>query len=180
MSRLRPARTCRTPDSQSWARYSLKKQKKNYVRALPRRSIIVFNMGTRKDSYAMETTLNPKTEIQLRSNALESARQAANRYLETNIPGNYFFKVLVFPHNVIREHKMATGANADRISQGMSHSFGRPVSVAARVRRGQPIFYIGSDPQNRKVVSEAMRRAATKLSGLYSINVSIKAKKAVE
>ena len=52
------------------------------------------------------------------------------------------FKVLVYPHNVIREHKMAVGAGADRISRGMSQAFGRPISVAARIKKGQPIFMI--------------------------------------
>ena len=89
------------------------------------------------------STLTPKQPIQLRSNALESARQVANKHLERELTATeYMFKVLVYPHNVIREHKMATGAGADRISRGMSQAFGRPVSVAARIRQGQPIFVI--------------------------------------
>ncbi len=174
MARLRPARTCRTPNSQAWARFSLKKPRKNYVRAMPRRSIIVFNMG--KDSNAFDTTmtLNTTERIQLRSNALESARQITNRYLENNIPGEYYFRVLVFPHNVIREHKMATGAGADRISQGMSMAFGSPVSVAARVNANQPIFMVKTDKKNIVFVKEAYRRAGTKLSSLYKIKISEK------
>ena len=88
MARLRPARTMRTPNSQAWSRYSLKKPRKNYVRALPHTSLLVFNMGVNKDTYDLDVTLCPEQPIQLRSNALESARQVANKYLETEIPQN--------------------------------------------------------------------------------------------
>ena len=99
-------------------------------------------MGVNKDTYDLDVTLCPEQPIQLRSNALEAARQVANKYLESEIPADFSFKVLVYPHNVIREHKMATGAGADRISRGMSQAFGRPTSVAARIKKGQPIFRI--------------------------------------
>jgi large subunit ribosomal protein L10e len=171
MARIRPARTCRTPNSQSWARYSLKTPKKNYIRALPRTSLIVFNMGKAREGYDMELCLCPTQPIQLRSNALESARQVANKYLESEIMQDYDFRVRVYPHNVIREHKMATGAGADRISRGMSQAFGRPVSVAARIRAGQPVFVIKTMKQHRAMAVEALRRASTKLSGTYKIKV---------
>ena len=95
MARMRPARTSRDPFmTPAWARYSLRRPRKNYVRALPHRSILVFNMGVQSDSYEMTATLHTDTPIQLRSNALESARQMANKYLEANIPNAYSFKVL--------------------------------------------------------------------------------------
>jgi len=169
MARIRPARTMRTPNSQSWARYSLKKPRKNYIRALPHTSLLVFNMGTEKTTYDLELTLVPEQPIQLRSNALEAARQVANKYLEVEIPLQFSFRVLVYPHNVIREHKMATGAGADRISRGMSQAFGRPVSVAARIREGQPIFMIRTNNVNKAVALAAFKRAASKLSGTYKV-----------
>ncbi len=172
MARLRPARTMRYPNSQAWARYSLKKPRKNYIRALPHTSLLIFNMGVDNGTYDTTMTLNPQRDIQLRSNALEAARQVANKYLETTIPQGYFFKVLVYPHNVIREHKMATGAGADRISQGMSLAFGRPISIAARIREDQPIFMIKTSARNRQVVNEAFRRAASKLSGTYKVRLT--------
>lgn len=172
MARIRPARTCRTPNSQSWSRFSRAKPKKNYVRAMPRTSLIVFNMGKTSDSYDLQLDLCPNQPIQLRSNSLESARQVANKYLEREIMQDYMFKVLVYPHNVIREHKMAQGAGADRISRGMSQAFGRPVSIAARIREGQPVFMIRTMKQHRQKAVEALRRASTKLSGTYKIKAS--------
>ncbi|MDE1856450.1 MAG: 50S ribosomal protein L16 [Candidatus Micrarchaeota archaeon] len=169
MARLRPARTMRTPNSQAWARYSLRRPKKNYVRAMPSKKLLIFNMGKRKPDYDLTVTLNAKQPIQLRANSLEAARMVANKYMETNVPENYFFKVLVYPHNVIREHKMASGAGADRISRGMSLAFGRPVSLAARLREGQAVFMIRAQKQHRDIAVHAMKRAASKLSGLYKI-----------
>lgn len=169
MARLRPAYTFRTPNSQAWSRYSRKKPKKNYVRALPRRSIIVFNMGKDNEAFDTTMTLNATEKVQIRSNSLESARQITNRYLENQIPGEYYFRVLVFPHNVIREHRMAQGAGADRISQGMSMAFGTPVSVAARISAKQPVFMIRTNKKNIPFVKEAYRRAGTKMSSLYKI-----------
>lgn len=172
MARIRPARTMRNPNSQAWARYSLKKPRKNYIRALPHTSLLIFNMGVMKPTYDLELRLTTEQPIQLRSNALEAARLVANKYLENNIAQEYAFKVLVYPHNVIREHKMATGAGADRISQGMSLSFGRPVSLAARLRRNQSIFMVRTSAANRDVAVKALRRAMAKLSGTYKIKAS--------
>jgi large subunit ribosomal protein L10e len=172
MARLRPARTCRTPNSQSWARYSLRKPRKNYVRALPHTSLLVFRMGVNNDNYDMEVTLDTEIPIQLRSNSIEAARMVANKYLESNIPNMYYFVVKSYPHNVIREHKMATGAGADRISQGMSLAFGSPVSLAARLGAKQSVFMVRSNSENAPIVKHALKRAMSKLSGSYTINAN--------
>jgi large subunit ribosomal protein L10e len=164
MARLRPGRTCRDITSQSWSRYSLR-------RALPHTSLLIFNMGVRKDTYDLDLTLRPQQSLQLRSNALESARQVVNKYMEAHIPLDYMFRVLVYPHNVIREHKMSTAAGADRTSRGMSLSFGKPVAIAARIKEGQPIFQVKTMACNRNVAVSALRRATVKLSGTYKIKV---------
>jgi large subunit ribosomal protein L10e len=170
MARLRPARTCRYPNSQAWARYSLRKPRKNYVRALPHTSLQVFKTGVDSAAYNLMVTLDAEQKLQLRSNSLDAARIVANKLLEGSIPNQYYLVVRVYPHNVIREHKMATGAGADRISQGMKvNAFGRPVAVAARVGSGQPVFMIKTMAENGKLAKMAMRRAMSKLSGKYSI-----------
>ena len=168
MVRLRPARTMRDASAQAWARYSLKNPKKNYIKALPHTSLLIFKMGVEKP-YDVELKLESQQKIQLRSNALEATRLLVNKQLEAQLPQNYLFRVLVYPHNVIREHKMATGAGADRISQGMSLSFGKPVSVAARVSKGQAIFSLKVSNANKRIASEMLRKAALKLSGSYKV-----------
>ncbi|MDE1854762.1 MAG: 50S ribosomal protein L16 [Candidatus Micrarchaeota archaeon] len=167
--KLRPGRTVRKINSQAWARYSIKKPKKNYIKALPRTSLLIFNMGVSNAAYELDFTLRSRQNVQLRSNALEAARQAANKYLEREIPGAYFMRLVPFPHNVIREKKFATGAGADRVSQGMTLSFGKPAAVAARVFEGQTVFELKTNAENKDVAREALRRASDKLSGTYAI-----------
>lgn len=169
--KLRPGRTMRKINSQAWSRYSVKKPKKNYIKALPRTSLLIFNMGTKNPAYDLELTLRSKQDVQLRSNSLEAARQVANKYLEREIPGEYSMRVVPFPHNVIREKKFATGAGADRVSQGMTLSFGKPSSVAARVYEGQMVFELRTNAENKDVARKALKRASDKLSGTYAISM---------
>ncbi len=127
-------------------------------------------MGVEKPDYDMHMALTSDQFVQVRSNSLEAARQTANKYLEREIPGDYFFRIIKFPHQVIREKKRATGAGADRLSQGMSMSFGKPVSVAARIKKGEAVVEVYTRSAAKKVVKEALRRASSKLSGTYSIS----------
>lgn len=170
--KLRPARTMRSLHSQAFARYSVKKPKKNYVKALPHTSLLIFRMGTDKPGYDTLVTLNSDQYVQIRSNALESARQVANKYLERELQlPNYFFRVVTYPHSVIREKKRATGAGADRLSQGMSMTYGKPISIAARIHPKQPVFelMINANQNTKNVARAAMKRAASKLSGSYTV-----------
>ncbi len=167
--RIRPARATRTANSQAWARYSVKKPRKNYIKALPHTSLLIFKMGTSKEGYDITFRLNAKQRMQVRSNALEAARQAANKYLEKEAPGNYLLTVVTYPHVVLREKRMAQGAGADRISQGMSLAFGTPAAIAARIYEGQTVFELRTSSSNKGVAYEAMKRAASKLSGTYRI-----------
>ena len=67
-------------------------------------------------------------------------------------------KLLVYPHNVIREHKMASGAGADRVSRGMSLAFGKPISVAARLKPKQHVFMIKTSSANKQIAVDAMKK----------------------
>jgi large subunit ribosomal protein L10e len=168
---LRPAHTCRDVGKVSWSRFSKKKPRKSFVKALPHNAVQIFNMGDVNKPYEMEMELVSNGAIQLRDNALEAARQAVNKYLEKQIPGNYYFKVLIFPHNVIRENKMIVGAGADRLQKGMGKAFGRATDRAAKVKAGQRIFMIRLMRKDIVVVKDSMRRASQKLSGLYHTEV---------
>ncbi len=167
---LRPAHTCRDVGKVSWTRFSKKRPRKSFVKALPHNAVQLFNMGDAGKAYEMEMELISGGAIQIRDNAIEAARQAANKYLEKQILGNYYFRVLIFPHNVIRENKMIVGAGADRLQKGMRKSFGRPSDRAARIRAKQKIFTIRFMRKDFEIVKDAMRRATSKLSGLYHIN----------
>ena len=177
--KLRPGRCVRKINSQAWSRYSLKKPRKNYVKALPRTSLLIFNMGAKGKTFDLVFRLNADQDVQIRSNSLEAARQAANKYLEREIANEYTMRMVPYPHNVIREKKFATGAGADRVSQGMTLSYGRPSSVAARVFKGQAVIEICANATGRKVAKEAMKRAASKLSGTFTVSTTEAVKKAV-
>ncbi len=169
---LRPARTCRDLDKVAWTRFSKKKPRKSYIRALPHLALVVYNMGNKKKDFDTQFDLVAVDDVQIRDNSLESARQAINKHLEKHIAEDYRVKVLVFPHNVIRENKMISGAGADRLQKGMRASFGRPTRRAARIHKKSPVFRIWTDGKNADLVKEACRRARCKMPGNFRLEAT--------
>jgi len=117
------------------------------------------------EDYPVQISLVVEEAVQLRHGSLESARLSANRHLlKTLGEGQYKMILRKFPHQVLRENKQATGAGADRVSDGMRQSFGKIVGTAARVPKGDPIFTAYCDVDQAPVVKEAFRRAYNKMS----------------
>ncbi len=141
---------------------------------VPNPKIVHFEMGNieNKDNFPVELSLITQESCQIRHNALESARIIANKYLSRLGSFNYFLWIRVYPHHVLREHKMATGAGADRISSGMSLAFGKPVGTAARVRTGQIIMSARVNPENIEKAKKALREAAYKIPAPCKITVT--------
>ncbi|MBS1264152.1 MAG: 50S ribosomal protein L10e [Methanonatronarchaeales archaeon] len=140
--------------------------RKRYIGGVPGTKIVSFEMGNRedKDSFPVEVTLRAEERCRITHNALESARVAANSFLMKGLKRlNYFFKLRVYPHDVLRENKMATGAGADRVQDGMRLAFGRPVGSAARVDVDQPLFSVRVRPENVDEAKRALKRASMKL-----------------
>ncbi len=168
---IRPAKCIRNPDKPAWTRYSKTKPRRSYIKSMPHKDLNQFRMGTKKDNYTMEVRMVCQQDILLRDNCLESARQSANKHLEKTMPANYYFLISPYPHHVIRENKMISGAGADRLQKGMRKSFGRPTDRAARISRGQTVFTITTYTPNLANVKIAIKRATMKLSGTYKIQV---------
>lgn len=166
---FRPARTCRDTDKPSWSRYSRKKPRKSFVKARPHNPLRHFDMGVQKEDYDIIVKLVADEDVQLRANAIEAARMTANKYLQSSTQQNYFFKIHVYPFEVIRETKRQTGAGADRLSSGMKKAFGRPTYIAARLRKRQTLFSIKSYKKYLPQLKEALRKAKSKLSKKYRI-----------
>ena len=59
--------------------------RKKYIRGPPQSKIVKFTMGKPSGSYSYQVSLLSDKRIQIRHNALEAARIAANRYLEENL-----------------------------------------------------------------------------------------------
>lgn len=138
--------------------------RREYIGGVPGLRITQFELGNKNEDFDAVIHLRAKERCQIRHTALESSRIAANRVLVRNCGAlGYHLKVRVYPHHVLRHNKQAAGAGADRISSGMRQSFGKPVSTAARVEAGQPIFTVRTQWGFLDDVKEAFRRAKMKL-----------------
>ena len=160
---LRPGR-CTRRIKRPWTRISQRKPKKSYVVGAPALKIHVFEMGNKKKKFDTTIHLVAERSLQIRDNALEAARVSSNKHLEKILTvENYFMKMLLFPHQVLREHTLATGAGADRFSMGMRKSFGKPKGRAAIVRKGQRMITLRLDKKHVKDGKLALHRANLKL-----------------
>jgi large subunit ribosomal protein L10e len=102
-------------------------------------------------------------KLQIRHNALEAARVAANKKLALVGEDNYYLKVVTYPHLVLRENKMIATAGADRLQEGMRKAFGKPIGLAARVGIGDVILELSVKAENLQKGKDAMKAATTKL-----------------
>jgi large subunit ribosomal protein L10e len=162
---LRPGRCYHKINKKPFTRISVRRPRRSYVKGVPASKIHQFEIGMRKE-YPTTFYLQSKNDVQLRSNALEAARVIATKYLTKHLGDNEFFlKILVYPFHVLRENSMATGAGADRFSEGMRHSFGKPIGQTARVKAGQRILTVQAPENSEEVVKEALNRAIKKLPG---------------
>lgn len=139
---------------------------------VPLSRITQFVSGNKSAKFPIQLSLTANEKCQLRHNALESARISANKVLEKYIgSANYLLHIRVYPHIVIRENKQATGAGADRVSQGMRHAYGKPVGTAARVNMNQILMTIDTTEQFYIPARNALRKAGMKLSTPCTVNV---------
>ncbi|MFW9925690.1 MAG: 50S ribosomal protein L16, partial [Candidatus Thorarchaeota archaeon] len=101
---------------------------------------------------------------QIRHQALEAARIASNRHM-TKKAGrqNYHLRIRVKPYHYLRENKMISGAGADRVQDGMRKAWGKVIGIAARVRPGQPLITIRTNPRYIKHAMDALKKAAPKM-----------------
>lgn len=138
--------------------------RKEYMGGVPAPRIGQFDQGDLKSDFPVTLKLRVKEECQIRHTALEAARISANRALSKKAgPSGFRLKIRVYPHNVLRENKLATGAGADRVSDGMRAAFGKAIGTAARVKRDQVILTVKVNPGHMDAAKEALHRASVKL-----------------
>ena len=137
--------------------------RREYMGGVPGSKIVQFEMGNLSQEFPTEVDLVVEESCQIRHSALEAARITVNRRLMKEVGrSNFHFKVRVFPHHVLRENKQATGAGADRVSEGMRLSFGKAVGTAARVDANQKIMTVYSTPQYLEKIKDAMHHGGYK------------------
>jgi len=102
---------------------------------------------------------------------MEAARIVSTKFLETKLGTQFFMKILLYPHQVIREHSIAQGAGADRFSQGMRRNFGHPVGTAIVIRKGQRLLMAKVSKNNLELAKLALKKAGLKISTATKIVV---------
>jgi large subunit ribosomal protein L10e len=124
-----------------------------------------FIMGDPKGNYAYKVSMLSQNAVQIRHNALEATRIAANKILEEVLGDKgYLMQVRVYPHIVLRENKMIATAGADRLQEGMRRSFGKPIGRAARIKENQTIIDIHVNDDGLKAAKKALETCAKKIS----------------
>jgi len=162
---LRPACSTRRYDGPANTRQAHRKMSKAFVRGVPGGKCHTFQTGILKGDYGLKLTLVATDWMQLRHNQLESARVTINQYLVKGFgPEGFYMKFYAYPHHIVRENALATGAGADRFQSGMSKAFGKPAGTAARVKPGTKLFAAWVPAGNEKIVKLAFRKASNKLS----------------
>lgn len=152
----KPARMYRQVEGQVYTR-------KEYMGGIPHCKITQFDTGNVHMDYRFHYDVIADEAAQVRDSSLEAARVAVVRVMERVASNNFHFKVRKYPHQILREHKMATGAGADRISDGMRLAFGKPVSHAVRANIGDRLFTLYFRGENLEDAKDALRKASCKL-----------------
>lgn len=158
-------RNYRTPRGQPYTRGK-------YIHGSPQPRISKFTMGDTRTSYEYKVSLVAQAPIQIRHNALEAARIAANKVLLDKLgETGYMVQLRLYPHIILRENRMIATAGADRLQEGMRRAFGKPVGRAARVRAGQPILDLYVNQPHVDLAKEALRISSSKLAASCKITV---------
>ena len=142
---------------------------KDYIKAIPNSKVVTFNMGELNGKFSHCVYLVAKADHQIRHNALESSRQIVNRHIMKIGNKNYFFHILAYPHHVLRENKMLSGAGADRMQTGMSHAFGRAVGLAAQIKKGKRVFVVKVNAAHLDAAKNILKLAFHRMPGKYII-----------
>jgi large subunit ribosomal protein L10e len=135
-----------------------------YIHGSPALKISKFNMGDLGVKFPRMIHLVSKERLQVRHNALESARVAANKVLVDKYgETGYKMSIRPFPHIILRENKMIATAGADRLQEGMRRAFGKPTGRAARIDVGQEIMTVYVKEDGVETAKKACETARTKL-----------------
>jgi len=158
-----------------------KRKGKSYIKTVPQQKIVKFAMGKEK-SFANGKLLHTLTmvsteNVQVRHNALEACRQFVNKKLETELKGQYYFRIIPYSHHVQRENRMLTGAGADRMQTGMQLSFGKAMGKSAIVKKETPLFFVAvSNAKAAAFTRKLYKQIKSKLPGKTRILYEIKKK----
>ncbi len=146
--------------------------RKEYMGGVPVSRITQFVLGNKTEDFPIQISLSALEKCNVRHNALESARITVNRAMEKKVgPTNYRVHIRVYPHVVLRENKQATGAGADRVSQGMRAAYGKAIGTAAEIKPNQVIMIIETNEPFVEEAKSALRKAGMKIPSPCKVTV---------
>ena len=130
--------------------------RREYMGGVPASRVSQYEMGNLREDFPVVLTLRVKN----------------NKVLNGQIGvANYHMTVRAYPHVVLRENKLATGAGADRVSSGMRQGFGKTVGTAARLERNQAILTVRVPAEKAVIAKDALWRASMKFPSPCYIDV---------
>ncbi len=147
--------------------------RKEYIKSLPYSKINKFDHGNVHGSFDYEVRLVADASFQVRSNALESARMTILAQLRKKLPSDeyYFFKVVPYPHHILRKHAMAGVHKAERLQKGMRLAYGKPDGRAAQIRRGDTILFLRVGEEYLDVARYCVKLAKLKIPHMTRVEV---------
>lgn len=147
-------------------------KKKGFIKGNITSKIVRFHMGDSKKEFPKSVKLVATEPFQIRHNALESCRILVNRKLQNKFgTKGYHFFINVYPHHILRNNKMLSGAGADRMQTGMKQSFGKVEGVAAQVKKGTTIFTAQVEEDGVNYAKEMLMKTKSRISGRTTLEV---------
>lgn len=147
--------------------------RKGYIKSIPYSKITKFDHGNVHGNFEYEVRMIADASFQLRSNALEAARMTVMSQIRKAVPSDeaYFFKIIPYPHHILRKHAMAGVHKAERLQKGMRLAFGKPDARAAQVRRGDVIMFIRVNSPHLEAAKYCMKLAKLKIPYMTRVEV---------
>lgn len=151
-----------------------------FIHGAPQPRLAKYDYGSWREDYDVALRLIAKEPVQVRDISLEAARVAAGKTLSQKIGDNFYLVVKAHPHHVLRENKMIFGAHADRLQEGMSRAFGRPIGRAAQLEAGEDVLELFVYRRDLELAKQAIKIAASKLPKSYKIVIEERQVKGAE
>src|SRR6476469_7621109 len=146
--------------------------RREYIRGKPQIKIARFSSGLATGEYDFKVELIVTEKLQIRHNALEAARLAANKTMAKAGEMTFFSMLRVYPHVILRENKMIATAGADRLQEGMRRAFGKATGLAARVKPDQSIFEAYVSKANLELAKRGFKVASSKLGCPTTVKIT--------
>ena len=146
---------------------------KKFIKRIPQSKVRKFDHGNPTGKFDYQVSLVATASFQVLSKALEAARMSVISQLRKRISDRegFFFKILPYPHHIVRRHAMASVHKAERLQKGMRLAFGKPQERAARIKRGQTLLIIKVRAEDLDAARYAMKIAKLKLPPFTTVKV---------